>query len=413
MLRCLFEYLLTLSVSGAFLATLLENMGVSDALKGVMQSTVSLGCVMQLVAVVVPRKGTSVKRWIIALSAVKNLFYLALYGLPFLPLPPVLRGVCCFALLLGGHLLTNLLLPATTTWLIAFVPGEQRGVFCARKEQLSLLGGFLFSYALGTCSDWLTQRGNVAAAGVLFVCVVALCAVGSLLSLRRVSDAPAVPKAEVSWAAQLREIVSVSWRNKPFRRMIGLETLWRFAMYFSISYLGAYQIKVLGFSLGTVALLEIGYSVLRILFASVMGRLSDRRGILPMLRCCFAVAACAFAVGACLTPGNGGWLFIVFYGLYAIAMAGINNGLLNVTYQLLPAQQAQIGYGVKGAAGGLAGFAASLLGSVIVSRAPGAAAATGLCVQPVLFAVSAALCVAMAVFFCRSRAARQADPAEA
>ena len=54
-LEAALEYLLSILVSGSFLATLTKELGMSDSLTGILSSVISLGCLFQLMSVILRR----------------------------------------------------------------------------------------------------------------------------------------------------------------------------------------------------------------------------------------------------------------------------------------------------------------------------------------------------------------------
>ena len=50
------EYLISILVTGSFLATITKEIGVSDSLTGILSSVISLGCLFQLLSLSVEQK---------------------------------------------------------------------------------------------------------------------------------------------------------------------------------------------------------------------------------------------------------------------------------------------------------------------------------------------------------------------
>ena len=50
------EYLISILVTGSFLATITKELGVSDGLTGILSSVISLGCLFQLLSLSVEQK---------------------------------------------------------------------------------------------------------------------------------------------------------------------------------------------------------------------------------------------------------------------------------------------------------------------------------------------------------------------
>lgn len=61
------EYLISLLITGAFLATLTSELGMSDGLTGIISSFVSLGCLFQVLSIFFHK--ANVKRFVMLLNA--------------------------------------------------------------------------------------------------------------------------------------------------------------------------------------------------------------------------------------------------------------------------------------------------------------------------------------------------------
>ena len=75
------EHLINLLVTGAFLATLTTQLGMSDSLTGIISSFSSLGCLFQMISVIF-RKG-SVKKFVVFLSLSNQVLFIILYLMTF------------------------------------------------------------------------------------------------------------------------------------------------------------------------------------------------------------------------------------------------------------------------------------------------------------------------------------------
>ena len=77
------HYLITLLITGAYLAKLTLSLGFSDSLTALLSSFVNLGCVFQLLAIAIFRRG-SVKRKVTFFYTINELLFALLYLTPFL-----------------------------------------------------------------------------------------------------------------------------------------------------------------------------------------------------------------------------------------------------------------------------------------------------------------------------------------
>ena len=152
------ESLISMLVTGSFLATLTGALGFSDSLTGVLSSVIALGCLFQLPSIALRR--TRVKRLVIAFSVLNQILFLSLYLLPLTGLPQEVKIALFVVCILSAYVLYNLVSPKKTIWLMSLVEDGQRGAFTANKEIVSLIVGMTFSYLMGAVTDHFSAAGH-------------------------------------------------------------------------------------------------------------------------------------------------------------------------------------------------------------------------------------------------------------
>lgn len=361
--EALLEYMIALLVADAFLAAILKQIGVSDAVTGVVSSFLSFACVAQLFSSSIVKPGQPVRKIILILNLVNQLMFAFLYMTPFLPLPQSVKVGMFVVLILGANLLLNATLPSKYQWLNSFVHPGERGRFTARKEIVSLIGGMLFTLAMGCLVDHFKAIGREQTGFILCGITLFVVAIAHLVSLLLCSNATLDPSAvrKASLTATFRLIV----KNGTVRRLLIIDILWKIAVYISTPYYGTYLIGELGFSLTFVSVLHIAYSLMRAVFSPWFGRIGDRRGWAHLLTLGLVIVAVGYFVNAFTTPARR-YLYLAYYTLYAISMAGINTSLYNMNYDYLDESAFSDALGARNAISGVIGFLASLLGSAIV-----------------------------------------------
>ncbi len=361
--EALLEYMIALLVADAFLAAILKQIGVSDAVTGVVSSFLSFACVAQLFSSSIVKPGQPVRKIILILNLVNQLMFAFLYMTPFLPLPQSVKVGMFVVLILGANLLLNATLPSKYQWLNSFVHPGERGRFTARKEIVSLIGGMLFTLAMGCLVDHFKAIGREQTGFILCGVTLFVVAIAHLVSLLLCSDAALDPSAvrKASLTATFRLIA----KNGTVRRLLIIDILWKIAFYISTPYYGTYLIGELGFSLTFVSVLHIAYSLMRALFSPWFGRIGDRRGWAHLLTLGLVIVAAGYFVNAFTTPARR-YLYLAYYTLYAISMAGINTSLYNMNYDYLDESVFSDALGARNAVSGVIGFLASLLGGTIV-----------------------------------------------
>lgn len=364
--EALLEYLVSLLVTGAFLAAILKQVGVSDAVTGIVSSFISFACVAQLFSGVIVKPGRSIKKRLLLLALLNEMMFATLYVIPFMNMAVGVKTALFVVMILGAYLILNLTTPVKYKWMMGFVGANERGRFTANKEIVSLIGGMVFSMAMGALVDYFKaidrEQTGFILCGVTMVAVAILHAVSIFLCDDEVqSEDAAAP------SGQLKASFSLIGQSANLRKLLLVDVLWKTALYISTPYYGTYLIGELGFSLTFVSALSIVYGAVRALASPWCGRFADQRGWARLLMLCLCVAAAGFLINAFTRPESR-LLYAVYYVFYAAAMAGINSGLTNITYDYIPESHFAQAMGARNAVSGIVGFLASLLGGVIVGR---------------------------------------------
>lgn len=359
-----FEYLISILVSGSFLATLTSSLGIPDSLTGIISAFVGLGCLFQLLAVFLFRGG-SVKRTVIAFSVGNQLLFLMLYLIPLGKGNPSLKIALFAVLILAAYMLLNAANPAKTDWFMSLVEAGSRGRFTAWKEMLSLVCGMAFTYGMSAVLDSFREAGDLGGGFAVCAGVMLLLTVLHTLTLLLAKEKPHSASAPDGLSPSAR--VFSLLRNPGVKKVMLTFLLWGIASNLSIPFYGTYLIKELGFSLKDVALLGIEYSVVRIAVSRLWGIFADRTSFLRMTRVCFFIAAGAFFVNAFTAPGTQRMLYAVYFAAFAVAMGGINSAQINLVYEAAPEGRQRDAIALNQAVLGTAGFLTALAVSPLVS----------------------------------------------
>jgi len=361
MIEAALEYFISIMVTGAYLARITSSLGFSDSLTGILSSFVSLGCVFQLGAIHLFRNRRSVKRPIILSHIINQALFACVYFIPALSVPNSAKTGLFLMCFCGAYILSNLIAPPKSSWLISLISDRERGVFTARKEILSLLSGMLFTYILGNIIDRLEAAGHQRLSFLLGGVIILLLMALHTLSLLPITENP---RDTASRSASLKELKS----NRLYVRTVPVILIWHIAQSSATPFYGAYQIKELGFSMTFISVLSIVYSLVRAAFSPALGRLADRHSFSRMALLCFAIAAAGFLVNCFTVPANGKIFYTAYYCLYAIAMAGINSAMTNLVYDCVQGTGRLGALAISSALGGVCGFVATCLMSPIVAH---------------------------------------------
>lgn len=394
------EYLISLLITDSFLARLLTSNGVSDSAAGIVTELASFAFSAQIVSVFF-RKRSGMKRFITLLHLANQIMFVLLYFVPVFNIPSGVKAPLIALMFLGGHVIANIVSPYKISWFMSYVPDKSRGKFTANKEIVSLACGTVFSLIMGSVSDYYKSVGNDEAYFTVCAAAILVLAVLHMLSILLVRESENSTAADDTYHIGFSEALKKTFSDRMLIKIIFIDVIWQFSSKLSIAYYGVYKNNELGFSMKYVALLSVLSAVSRISFSRFFGKLADRYSWLSMLKICFGVAACAFFINIFTVPSNGKWMFAAYSCIYAVSMAGINSGLMNVIFDYTIPEDRAPSLGIKSALGGISGFLSSFLGGYIVHTVQsGGNKIGGLTVygQQILSAITFTLCIVLIIY---------------
>ena len=356
------EYFISLLVTGAYLAKVTSAIGLSDSLTGILTSFVSLGCGFQIIAIFLANQ-RPVKRWITVLHSVNQLFFTLIYLVPFVKLSQTQKTVLFVLFLLVGHIINNVVNSPKINWFMSLVDDHKRGSFTASKEMVSLIGGMVFSFAMGAVIDRFEMAGDLN--GAFIVCGISVFVLMLLHSATLIfaKEKESTQEEKISTKQLLIELI----KDKNLFKVILISVLWNVVNYVATPLYGSYQIKELGFSMTFVSVLSAGYAIVRTIFSKPMGKFADKYSFAKMLNICFVVMLVAFGFNVFTVPENGKVLYTIYYMLYAVGMAGINSATINLIYDYVDKEKRVGALALKSTLAGFTGFFTTLAVSPLVS----------------------------------------------
>ncbi len=358
------HYLITLLITGAYLAKLTLSLGFSDSLTALLGSFVNLGCVFQLLAIAIFKRG-SVKKKVTIIYTINEFLFALLYLTPFLKTGSGSRTAVFIFFLFGGYFLLNIVSSPKTSWFMALIPDKRRGRFTAYKEGVSLITGIVFRFSMGLLIDHFDMTGNTTASFITCGLVVFTLMIIHTLSL--VFSKEKVVESDDAKNLSFFKITKELLCDKNTFSIIALSILWASCNAFTTPFLGTYQIKELGFNMSYVAVLSAVYSVTRIISSMFLGRYADKNSFSKMLRICYILVSASFVAITFTVPKNGHIMYLVYEMLMAAAMGGINSAEINLVFDLVAPDKRRSALSVKHTFGGIFGFTATLIATPFLS----------------------------------------------
>ena len=359
------EYFIAIAVGTVYLAKITKQIGLSDSVTGILTSFVSLGCGFQIIAIFLAHK-KPVKRWVTVFHVISQLLFSAMYFVPLLPISKAGQTILLIISLLLAQILHNAINSPKINWYMSLVDENKRGRFTANKEIVSLLGGMVFSFALGQVMDYFTESEKINTGFI--ICGVMLLFLTGLHTLTLVfaKEKP----SEKGKGFKFREVISL-FKDKTILKVILVFVFWNIASYITTSFMGAYQLNDLGFTTGYSSIIIIVGSLLRAVFSRPIGKFADKFSFCKMLYICFGIEALAFLVASIVAPSNGTYMFVIYYILYCVGCAGVNSSIINLIYDYVDYEKRTSALALVNTASGFAGFFATLAVSPLVEHIQG------------------------------------------
>lgn len=363
--QCAVEYMVDLLVTDAFLAKLLKNIGLSDAVIGIVSSLISFAFLIQLITILMMRRIRNVKRTVVITDMLSLFLYLFLYLIPFIPVSKSVRTVLCFVCVFGGAAVRYLSVNIYYRWANSYVSPYKRAGFSAMKEIISLICGILFTLLVGYLVDRFEAAGNLQAGFLLIAGMIFILAVTNLVLLLMIRNADAEETSHQQ--KTMKEVMAATFGSKPFRSVLILQCIVSAGTYMTMGFLGTFKTVDLLYTVGAVQLINMAGNLGRLLLSKPFGDYSDRTSFANgyMLGLIIALAGVICLI---FTTPETRWLIIAYSVLYNVAQAGINANSYNMMYNYVAADCFVQAQAIKSSISGLLGFLTSLLGGAILKR---------------------------------------------
>ena len=354
-IECMFEYFISILVSGAYLAKLTTTIGISDTMTAILSSVASLAAMFQVFSIFLAHK-TPVKRWVLPMTVIPQVLVATLYLIPFFNLG-VLAPILFFVISLINQAAHNIVAPATSNWFFSPVEPSKRGDFQAKISMFSLIGGTIFTFLAGRAMDKFEAEGKLNSLFIYLTIVIFVFALFQMICLMLAkSDTMKVEKKESPFKS-----IKTILKNKAFTQMLILSAIWAVANNITSPFLSTYQIKELGFSMSFISTVTIVLNFLNILIVYLTGKYSKKHSYSSIFKASFVFALFGFAIITFTNPTNGHVMFTIYrvFLLFFGATAGISTTAL--IFAVVEETERTAALAFKSIVTGLLGFSTTLL----------------------------------------------------
>ena len=360
------EALIRATMSGVFFTLLVKQMGVSDALTGILSNVIFLGCSMQVFSAAFVRRLPSLRIGTLVLHSVQHLLYSFLFLLPFLPMAGGLRVALFAGVYAVAALSANLVSPARFHWMMSMVEPEHRGIFTAHKEMIALVLTIVYNLGMGRVVDHFSAAGRPDIGLKLCAATILVLMAVDIISLLRSADAPAVlnsSESSVSLGAALR----TNLRNPGFVKVAVMGFGWNVLCFFCNSYHNVFLLQELQCSTTFIVAAGMGANLIRLAMSVPMGRYADRNGFARLAALGFGLAAFATGILAFWRPAGGAVLYLIYQIPFSFSMAALTGTTMNILLPYVPPKDRVSAQGIYGAITGVSGFLGSVLGGALLA----------------------------------------------
>lgn len=362
--QSMFEHCALLVTGGAFLAKLLNHVGLSDSLIGVISSFTELAFVLQILSLFVVRLKCNRKSLLIPIYVINFLLLMLMFLMPLIPFTKEVKTILIVVSVLTAYSLRLIVASIMFNWGNSCVQPDRRARYGANREIVSLLCGMIVSMVAGYVIDKFEGVGNLNG-GFLFISVSILifniCNFVSMMMMK--NQKPTVENtAPESFFKTISELI----KKKSFRNVVLMMVLYETGRYFTLGFLGIFKTKDLCLSLITIEAINIIGNFSRMIISRPFGRYTDKTSYAKGFRVGLCLMALAFFAN--IFTSTSSWYCIIIYTiLYNCALAGTNMNSFNIVYSYVGTEYISQAIAVKNCIGGIFGFGASLVAGKILS----------------------------------------------
>lgn len=360
------EALIKATMSGVFFTMLVKQLGVSDAVTGILSNVVSFGCTMQVFSTAFVSRLRSLRTGTLVMQGIKHLLFAFLYLLPFLPLSLPMRILLFVVVYSVANICGNLITPARFHWMMSFVPLDGRGIFTAYKDMVSLVITIVYNLGMGRVLDHFTAMGRPDIGLKLCALTIVILMTVDSISLLISADSPEV-LANVKKTPGSGAAMRACFANRSFVLLILMGMCWNFFDPFTRAYHNVYLLQELECSVTFIVIAGMVGNVVRLLFSVPMGRYADRFGFDRSVALGFGLAAASNLMMTFWTPANGAVLYLLYQIPFSVALAALTSGLMNIILQYVPPKDRVGAQGIYAASNGLLNFTGTLVGGAVLA----------------------------------------------
>ena len=361
---------------GAFLVTLMTELGFSDGEIGTVSSIVCLASLMQLFAVRL--SGVFHKnKLFVTFGILQQIWFALMFFIPFLQADRLTGKLLFLLCYLFANCVLQLTTPAKLDWLASIVPARLKGKYLSIKDAAAVFVVVTVMLLMGIAVDRF-KEGHL---GLLFILLGSVTAAFTLLNVAafsmmheprlsatdenglelngRLARRSSGKKQEESF--RFGEEIRIALANTGFRKALLLCCLWMTVFYTGNPFNASYQVKELHLSYTYIMALSFGASMLRVWLMPKAGKLADRIGMTTVYQWTLLCFGGYYLLMALTVPANAVWMTVFSSLASALSWTFLSTGLFAIQMECVDESHRIAQFAIMSVVSGLYGFLVSLL----------------------------------------------------
>ncbi len=355
--------LVSVAVSGTYLAAFFDMLGASEALSGVLLSCGSVAAVMQFFVPMLSATMRSKKALSVFSVAFSRLCGALMLMLPmFFGISRVTLAVCS-VLLIAYVFISQIYVPLQATWIMSLLPLPMRGEYFGKKDALNYISVAVASYLYGAILDFYEVSGALRTGFFIFGVIAAIGGFACSASELYICEPrqPAVKKRP-----GIREMLSACFGNARFYKLMKITLMYDLLLYSSLAYLSIYVVTQLHISYFYISIVSFVCVGVKALAAPLWGKFAAKTSFAGCAKCAGYVLLASYLLWALTVQENAMWMYPIAMCVNAVGMSGTAFSIFAIKFDIVLPEEQNLFISVGNAASGIISFAIALLASAFV-----------------------------------------------
>lgn len=348
--------------SGPFLSGFASFLGANDQFNGIIGGIPALAAVAQIFSPMIFEKFQRKKFLISILAFIYRMILGVLIFIPIIFAKTNDRLLTLAFLYFFAYVLSALITPSASNWLVSLTPNEIRGEYFGKRDAIIISSNIIFTLGLGKILDIFRTAGNEYGGFSIVFATVVLLAIANFLLLSRIPEPRVITNKT---AVNLKSILTIPIKDKSFRKVILLFILWSIGLQIAGPFFAVYMVTGLKLDYAYMMIISLLSSVVRIVMSVVWGKVADKKTWVFTTFTSIGLLGFVHFLWSFVTIANYSILYPILAILAGIAWGGIGISLFNIQFMFAPEQGRSVYLGFNAALSGIIGFISTLVGALI------------------------------------------------